>query len=602
MSVPESGRRQGGQLRDQLAADMKQHQLAARALDGRLADLQTRAIETAHASGVILHSGAWRTLVQLGGAILKALGRSPGESAPMQPGSADYQRWIAEFERPEIPQLMSPSGQPLISIIVPASAPAEPTLLSVLRQSCENWELCLAGAAPSASWPDARIRAIPARVSEALQAVSGEYVALLGQNDELAPNALRHVVEIIQRERDVGVLYSDDDCLEERGVRSNPFFKPDWSPDLILSTNYMRRLMVFRRDLGLSAGGLGAGEHHLILEMSLRTKRIVHIPKILYHWRTSADAEQASACSTRTVEEHLRRTGNPAQVEPARWPGHCRVRYPIPDGLRVSVLLPTAGRLDILKRCLDDLVEKTDYPYYDVSVADNSSNVGVERYLHTWRGGSARYLDWRYRPFNFSAMNNNLARATDAPLLLFLNDDTRVIDSGWLTAMVELAARPDVGVVGAKLLYPNGRIQHVGVVLGIFGVCGHGMRDYREEGKTHFGFPDLVRNVSAVTGACLMIRSELFWQVGGFDEIDFPVAYQDIDLCLKVRQAGFRVLYTPYSRLYHQEGVSKRGEDRDARFDEICAFRAKWRHAITSDPFYNPNLTLTAEDYSYRRG
>ena len=223
--------------------------------------------------------------------------------------------------------------------------------------------------------------------------------------------------------------------------------------------------------------------------------------------------------------------------------------------------------------------------------------------MRTWPDQSQRlrYIDWRNQPFNYSAINNEAARRCDSPLLLFLNDDTSVIASGWLTAMVEMAVRPEVGAVGARLLYPDGRIQHAGVVMGIFENCGHAFKSLAGEMQHYFDFPDVIRNVSAVTGACLMTRAEVFQKAGRFDETNFAVAFNDIDLCLKIREMGYRVIYTPHALLYHHEAFSKTAKDLVPDSKEVKAMQSKWKSVIEADPYYNPNLTRSTEDYSLAR-
>jgi GT2 family glycosyltransferase len=305
--------------------------------------------------------------------------------------------------------------------------------------------------------------------------------------------------------------------------------------------------------------------------------------------------------SRSVVDEFLQATGVHASVEPGLIPSRWRIRYPIPAGAKVRIMIPSANP-ELLERCVESVVGKTDYADYEIVVLDNARSGKIEKFVRGWirRGLQLGYLDFRSIPFNYSAMNNAGARDTDARLLLFLNDDTTVITPGWLTAMAELACRPEVGAVGAKLLYPDDTIQHAGVVIGLFDVCGHAFKGHPASERAYYDFPDMVRNVSAVTGACMMVPRERFWECGGFETEGLPVAYQDIDLCLKLNQRGYRVLYTPHAQLYHYEAFSKGLEHRDPRPNETLAFTNRWKDAIENDPFYNPNLTRESEDYSYR--
>jgi GT2 family glycosyltransferase len=553
----------------------------------------------------------------------------------------DYARWIAEFDQRDEDlikfKLESFRTNPLISILMPVYKTdpriLERTLKSVLTQSYGNWELCVVDDCSRSTLiddilqryaADARIRivrhtenkGISSASNTALEMARGEYAALLDHDDELAQDALFHVVDALQQTPEADILYSDEDHTDEFGVRTEPFFKPDWSPNLILSENYVCHLMVFRRELALNAGGFRreadvSQDHDILLRMSLKAQKIVHIPKILYHWRTNLEVSTRASesrdkvldSSRGAVENYLRLAGIEATVEPGRVPGRWRVRYPINDKPEVSIIIPSGGRLDVLERNLDTLASITDYPNFEIVVIDNSKSAVIEKFAGQWKknGRTVRYIDWRNRPFNYSEINNAAAKSCESPLLLFLNDDTCAIDPGWLTAMVEIATRAEVGAVGARLLFPDGRIQHGGVVMGIFGICGHAFKGTFGDEPTYFDFPDVIRDVSALTAACLLVPAKVFWEVGGFDEVQFPVAYNDIDLSLKIGAKGYRLVYTPHASLYHFEAFSKTAEDLDPRPAETAALRTKWKDIIARDPFYNPNLTVTAEDFSLRK-
>jgi GT2 family glycosyltransferase len=555
--------------------------------------------------------------------------------------ASDYHQWIAEFEKEDdaLIRMKIPlfAERPKVSIVLPVyRTPAEileRTIASVERQSYRDWELCIADDGSDSSALDAllnrhagtdeRVRVIRLPFNQGISAASnaslalaqGEFVALLDHDDELSPNALYHFVDALNREPEGDIFYSDEDHIDESGFRSDPFFKPDWSPDLILAENYVNHLMIFRRSLAKEAGGFSSAfdlsqDHDLLLRMSAKARKIIHVAKILYHWRTdvysmkraSQRDEQAIDSSRRVVEEHLNAAGIRATVEPGEIAPRWRVRYAIPDRLRVRILIPSA-RAELLERCLESIQEKTEYPHYEIAVLDNSRSDRIERLVRSSKAKDRplQHLDMRHRPFNFSALNNAAARDSSEPLLLFLNDDVTVIGPGWLTAMVELASRPEVGAVGAKLLYPDGTIQHAGVVLGLLGICGHAFKGACEEDRLYFDFPSVIRDVSAVTGACMMVPATRFWECGGFDEEVLPIAYQDVDLCLKLRQKGYRVLFTPHARLYHHEATSKRPEDKDPNPAETMAFQKRWKSTIEHDPFYNPNLTRSEENYGFRR-
>jgi GT2 family glycosyltransferase len=444
---------------------------------------------------------------------------------------------------------------------------------------------------------------------------AGEYVCFLDHDDTLAPHALAYVCEALNQNPTADLLYSDEDKIDVRDRRFEPFFKPDWSPDLLLSENYLCHLLILRRDLAAKIGAFnpafdGSQDYDLILRAAEQASHIAHIPKVLYHWRAGA-VSTASAIENKhysldairnALDRHCDRVAGCAGVEPGSIAGRWRIRYPIPEGTRVSIVIAAGGRVDALQVNLTSIFVKTSYPEYEVVVIDNSKTNIVEKTIRDFQAThpNLRYLDWRNKPFNYSAINNAAARQCTSPVLLFLNDDTSVIASGWLEAMLELALRPEVGAVGGKLLYPNGAIQHAGVLMGVFDNCGHAFKGLDGATRHYFDFPDIIRNVSAVTGACLMTRSNVFWQADGFDERQFAVAFNDIDLCLKIGRLGYRILYTPHALLYHHEAFSKTSKDLIPHPAEVAAMRSKWKDVIAHDPYYNPNLTRNDEDYSLR--
>ena len=556
--------------------------------------------------------------------------------------ASDYERWIHDFERPESQiielKIHSFEIQPKISVVMPVYntkiEELEAALDSVLEQSYSNWELCICDdCSPEPAVRDvldryaARDGRIKVRhaieqggISRATNAAwrmaNGDFVALMDHDDTLAPHALAYVCEAINQSPDSELLYSDEDKIDQFGSRFDPFFKPDWSPDLLLSENYVCHLLVLRRDLADKLGGLnpafdGSQDYDLILRACEQGASVRHIPKVLYHWRagsssTASGVENKSyaiEAAWRALQSHCDKTKEGGKVEAGVVPGRWRVRYPGRTDARVSIIIASGGKADILRTNLDSIFAKTSYPDYEVVIADNSKNHAIEKLANQYRPSHAnlRYLDWRNKPFNFSAINNAAARDCGSPLLLFLNDDTSVIEPGWLEAMAELAIRPDVGAVGAKLLYPNGAIQHAGVVMGIFDNCGHAFKGLNGTFGHYFDLSDVIRNVSAVTGACLMTRANVFWQVGGFDEAQFAVAFNDVDLCLKMGAQGYRVLYTPHAVLYHYESLSKTSKDLIPHPEEVAAMKFKWNKAIAHDPYYSPNLTRADEDYSFRK-
>ena len=555
--------------------------------------------------------------------------------------ASDYDRWIAEFEtRNEsliLLKLRALAVKPRISILVPVyRTPVEIlrlTIDSVIRQSYSNWQLCIAddgSQSPAieqllSQYTDERIHVkylpvnggISHASNAALEMATGEFVALLDHDDELAQDALYYMVEAINLQPDVDLLYSDEDKIDEKGQRYDPFFKPGWSPDLLLSENYLCHFLVGRRVLMNQAGGFRSGfdgsqDYDLVLRLTGASEKVAHVPRVLYHWRSLPSSTASSSsqktyavdAARRAIQESLdRRSSGMATVISGCIPGRWRVRYLLEDPPRVSIIIASGGKVEILRKNLDSLFGKTEYANFEVVVIDNSKHMEIRKLVQKWPDPRRplRYVDWRNKAFNYSVINNEAARHCQSQLLLFLNDDTTVIAPGWLEAMVELAARPEVGAVGAKLLYPDGRIQHAGVVMGLFDNCGHAFKGLAGDRQHYFDLPDVIRNVSAVTGACLMVRATVFQEVGGFDEQTFAVAFNDIDLCLKIGQKGYRVLYTPHALLYHYEAFSKTLTDLVPHPKEVAAMQAKWEDVIAADPFYSPNLTRTAEDYSLRR-
>ncbi len=555
--------------------------------------------------------------------------------------ASDYDRWIHEFEHSDHElielKLRTFERRPLISIIMPVyntrAGELTSAIQSVIDQSYGNWELCIADDHSSAqhvrdtldqfAHRDSRIKVafraenggISRASNTAWDLAAGEYVCFLDHDDTLSPHALAYVVEAVNSTVDADLLYSDEDKIDRQNRRYDPFFKPDWSPDLLRSENYVCHLLVLRRDLAEQTGKFlpdydGSQDYDLILRASERAEHIQHIPKVLYHWRASESStaatiknkEYAVDAARKAIQRACERTGDGSRVEASKITGRWRVRHPIPPETRVSIIIASGGKADVLQENLDSLFRKTRYSTYEVVVIDNSRLNAIETLVRSYerRRPNVRYIDWRHRPFNYSEINNTAARQCESPILLFLNDDTSVIIPEWLEAMVELAVRPEVGAVGAKLLYPNGFIQHAGVVMGLYDNCGHAFKGLNGSIGHYFDFPDIIRNVSAVTGACLMTRAEVFWSAEGFDEKQFAVAFNDIDLCLKIGALGYRVLYTPHAQLYHYEAFSKTSKDLVPHPEEVALMRSKWGTIIAHDPYYSPNLTRNDEDYSLR--
>jgi GT2 family glycosyltransferase/RimJ/RimL family protein N-acetyltransferase len=543
-----------------------------------------------------------------------------------------YQDWARMCEsyryRPEraAAEIKEFSICPVISIVMPTfNTPREllvKAIESVRAQYYERWELCIcddASAEPHVvellreySDNDPRIkvllseegRGIAQTSNAALGLATGEFVGFLDHDDELTPDALLEVVRALQQ-TDADLIYSDEDKLDVTGERCDPFAKPAWSPDLFLSTNYLCHFSVYRREIlerigGLRAGFEGSQDYDLALRFTEQTEKIIHIPKILYHWRKAAGSAAATAqakpyafeSAAKALNEAFRRRGIEGEVVPANAPGYFRARRRIVRPGKVSIIIPTRDKLDLLRRCIDSIEQKTDYRDYEIIIVDNGSKQSDTReYLRR----SPHKVIRDDGAFNFSRLNNMAAAQARGEYLLMLNNDTEVIVPEWLSAMVEHAQRPEVGAVGAKLLYPNGTIQHAGVIMGVGGVGAHSHKGLvGQPGGCYFNFPNIIANYSAVTGACLMIRKELFTRIEGFNEPSLAVSFNDVDLCLRLRKMGLLVVFTPYALLYHYESAS-----RSKRVDmlENTYMLDKWGAEIARDPYYSPNLATTSEDY-----
>jgi GT2 family glycosyltransferase len=511
------------------------------------------------------------------------------------------------------------AGVPLISVLMAAGEGSprafDRSVRSLARQVHADWQLRVAYNAglPASSLRrlrrlaarDRRIELIAAAAddawSAALRAAGGDFVLPLVPGDELAPDAIARLIEALAAEPQVDVIYPDEDELDDRGHRGNPFFKPDWSPDLLLSMNYIGGAFAARRTLVEAVGGFrhglpGAEAYDLLLRLSERGPRILHLPRVLYHACTSrgARAMVGGVAAQRALTDALARRGREGTVVPS-FPGAYRVRYRISGEPRVSIIIPTRDKISVLRTCIDSIVARSTWRSYELLIVDNGSSEPESlRYLDELRAHHRVIRD--DRAFNWSALNNRAAEQASGDYLLFLNNDVEIITPDWLEAMLEHAQHPEVGAVGVQLLYPNDTIQHAGVVLGIGGPANHAFRHVARGSRGYCDLLAVVRNYSAVTGACMMTRRELFREVGGFDE-QLPIVYNDVDFCLRLGRRGLFVVYTPFAELYHYESTTRGTLHPPA--DEAIA-RDRWAALIKNDPFYSPHLTLAREDFQLR--
>lgn len=584
-----------------------------------------------NALGILRREGAKGLMRHAQGWVRHRTGRAA--RVPATPASASdsdhdaYVTWIAATE-PDMRALQQQrvaahllSFQPLISIVTPVYNPPPDILTemieSVLQQTYGHWELILVNGSPTNQLStdvltryasaDSRIRVLPlhdnlgivGNTNAGLEQVQGAFVAFVDHDDTLAPFALFEVAQALDQRSDTDMIYSDSDLLSLDGKRRfQPLFKPDWSPAIMLSANYATHLCVIRTDIirlvgNLVAGTEGAQDWDLILRVSEVTDRIVHIPRVLYHWResplsTAIDISRkpyALSAQLRAIREHFQRKGMQADVF-LDATGYIRATWNPSGKTLVSIIIPSRN-LGLVRRCIDSIRTKTEYTHYDVTVIDTTPGGDIAAFYNRSSGSGVRVIRFT-EPFNFSAVNNLAARQSAGNALLFLNDDTEALDAGWLTELVRWVEQEDVGIVGAKLLHEDGSIQHAGVAVGLGGFADHPFAGGPEGQQTMYGSTEWYRNMSAVTGACLMIRRDVFMAAGGFDE-QLVLCGNDVELCLRVGRMGYQVIYTPFARMRHLESVT-RGSSIPAD-DFLQSYRHYYPLLAHGDPFFNPNLS-----------
>jgi GT2 family glycosyltransferase len=566
----------------------------------------------------------------------------PGSAvARSDPESADaYAAWLAQhvFDPAAArARLASLRRRPTFSIILPVHDPEprdlERALASVDRQVYPDWELCIADDASTSPAVRAiladyvgrepRARHVRLETSQHVHGASnaaiglagGELLAFLDHDDELTPDALLEVAALLQDDPAADLIYSDHDLLGEDGQRQSPRFAPDWSPELLLSCMYIRHLKVYRTKLVRAVGGCrpgfeGSADYDLALRVAERTDRIRHIPRILYHWRaargsiarTTAAKPYSVEAGRRALEDAVRRRGIAATVEQPVFARQARVgiyrlRFSRARDVPVTIVIPTRDRLDLLRDCVDSIEQRTAGGAYRILIVDNDSREPrTLRYL----ARSPHAVLRAPGPFNFSALVNRGVAAVSTEYFVLLNNDTTVIAPEWLEELLGYGALPGVGAVGGKLLYPDRRVQHAGVVLGLHGLAGHVFRSRLDTtAPLEYGaYAHVARNYSAVTAACMLSRKSLFDEVGGFNERDLPVAWNDVDYCLRLRERGYRVVFTPYALLRHRESQSRDGAVKDPA--EIAFMQARWKSLIDRDPYYNPNLSCRDGQFGLR--
>lgn len=582
------------------------------------------------------------------------LGKSEGRDYCEQKGllkaplGNSYQQWLSKHEsvpfREVANNLADFTLQPLISIVVPVYNPDEQLLIycieSVINQSYSNWQLCLADDASSEGYvrevleayavKDKRIKPIfrednghiSVASNSALAIAQGEWTALLDHDDLLHEHALYHVVCALNKKPLTEFIYSDEDKLDEQGNRLDPHFKSDWNLDLLYSQNYVSHLGVYKADIINKIGGFrlgyeGSQDYDLLLRYSreIDHANIVHIPKILYHWRmvkgstalASGEKSYTTEAGIKALQDHFKVLNKDVQVEQGKHANIYKVNWPCVNDNKeeplVSLIMPTYNGYEITKQAIDSIIDKSTYSNYEILLVDNNSDDETALAYFDEINNHDKIRVLRYpHPFNYSAINNFAAKQAKGEIIGLINNDVEVINPEWLTEMVSHAQREDIGCVGAMLYFDNDTIQHAGVIMGIGGVAGHSHKHFKRDSHGYFSRLNIVQNLSAVTAACLLVKKTIFEQVNGLNEKDLTVAFNDVDFCLKVQAAGYRNLWTPYAELYHYESISRGAEDNPekiARFNkEVDYMKATWATDKKPDPCYSPNLSLIREDFS----
>ena len=560
-----------------------------------------------------------------------------------------YKQWIKHAEAlmrndymSQFPSLDQEDGDNIkFSILMPLwnadLAYLKDAVASIYAQTYENWELCVHNDGSdkhlesveyirNLAKRDSRIKFssseengnISHATNKALELATGKYVLLMDQDDTIDSQALEIYARTLKRDRRVKFIYSDEDKLSfNKADRCEPIFKPDWSPNYILSMMYTTHLGCYNYDLFKQVGAMrigfeGAQDYDLVLRITevIEPSQIQHIPLILYHWRKipGSTAERyeekswAKQAARKALKSAVKRRKLAAYVQDGLTPISFRVKYKIKGNPLISIIIPTWNHKDLLERCILSIEQFTDYNNYEIIIVDNNTDEpDAVAYLQEL---GERYTVLRYnKPFNFSAINNFAVKHANGEHVLLLNNDTEAIQHGWLQSMLELSQQPHIGAVGALLLYPNNKIQHAGLVLGIGGVAGHAFRNYDYGQYTYLDQAYCIRDVSAVTAACLMVKKEIYNEVNGLEET-LRVAFNDVDFCLKIREAGYRNVYTPFAKLYHHESPSRGSDETPERRNEfqkeVLYMKDKWGDLLQHDPYYNPNLTLEHENYSLR--
>ena len=552
------------------------------------------------------------------------------------------------------------SYSPKISIVVPMYKTNmkffEELINSLKNQTYSKWELCLADGSPEKNKEFEKIiennnkikykflgknEGISENTNEAIKMATGEYIGFLDHDDTLSENALYEIVNCLNKDKSVDFIYTDEDKLDQNYMYFDPYFKPDFSPETLECNNYITHFVVVKKDLIDKIGMLdskynGAQDFDFVLRATEKSKKIVHIPKVLYHWRVHRESTAflpdtkpyAFEAGKRAVEAHLNRIGKKANVEESQDVlGAYKINYEIVGNPNVTIIIPNKDNIKLLKRCINSILKLTTYKNYEIFIIENNSikNTTFKYYKKIAKNTKIKILNYNKNTimdlngerkleldnnenskleFNYSSLINFGVKNSKSDFILQLNNDTLLLTPNWLEIFIGYAQNKEIGAVGARLYYPDKTIQHAGIILGINGIAGNALVNLPYGKHAYFGIEAITRNVSAVTGACLFCRRNLYEEVGFMDNKKFKVAFNDVDFCLKLLERGYRNIYNPYIELIHYESKTRGYEDspeKIKRFEkETENFRKRWSKLLRNDPYYNPNLSRKTVNYDIK--
>ncbi|MGL4773796.1 MAG: glycosyltransferase family 2 protein, partial [Clostridium sp.] len=556
----------------------------------------------------------------------------------------DYNTWFlqncATEEELDLQRKHKFEYNPKISIVVPTYN-TKPEFLrvmieSVRNQTYTNWELCIADGASKSEETlkmlneyikiDNRIKVnflkenymISGNTNEGLKIITGEFVALLDHDDLLTHDALFEYVKVLNEDRDVEFMYSDEDKTDENDLEFfGPHFKQDWAPDTLRSYNYITHFSVFSKALLDKVGYFnskfdGSQDYDMILRLTEKAKKVIHIPKVLYHWRVHSESTAAGIdakpyaliAAENALRAHLERIGESGIVKPGKFSGSYKVDFDIIGEPKVSIIIPNKDEVNTLKTCINSIVNKTEYKNYEIVIVENNSEKKstFKYYDELSKNKNIKIVKWEEK-FNYSAINNFGVKHATGEYILLLNNDVEIITEKWINEMLMHAQRKSVGAVGAKLYYPDNSVQHCGVILGVGGIADHLGKESDRYDVGHIGRLMITQNLSAVTAACMMMRKAVYEEVSGLSE-EFEVAYNDIDLCMKIREKGYLIVLNPFAELYHYESKSRGQEDTSEKVErfvkEVELFKSKWGNKLL-DPYYNVNFSKESARFKLAR-